>query len=191
MTRKLTVALALSLGFSLTAGLAGCSGETAESTPEVVSLQPPSSASAQAASTPAAPVIRQDTTAAEQARMQQPWMKCLKEQGIPMTTTEAGLLDIDASGNTQQTNGRILAEEPKVSKICGKLRPVLTPELDEDKNPYWDDDNNNYHECLVEGGVPLVKKDGEWVPGPGWNDATWPESLELSCQSKAFDGKKG
>jgi hypothetical protein len=189
MSRKLTIALALALGV-----LAGCSGTAEESAPKVVSLEPPSGApdAATAAAAPtAAPVIRPDTTFAEEQRMQQPWMRCLKEQGVPMQTTETGLLDIDAGGDSKETNGRILAENPKNEKACGKLRPVLAPELDEEKNPYYADDDDNFHKCRVEHGEPLVKKDGKWQPGPGWNDWAPDDDVSLACQAEAFDGKKG
>jgi hypothetical protein len=124
--------------------------------------------------------------------MAQPWMKCLGDRGIPVRTGPDGLLDIDATGTTKATNGRIRAEtDPKVTAACGKLKPVLATELDEDKNPYWADDNDDYNRCLVAHGEPLVKKDGKWVPGPGWDD--WPPDpdMELACQAKAFDGKRG
>ncbi|AGZ43979.1 hypothetical protein [Actinoplanes friuliensis] len=175
-------------GLSL-ALLTGCSGSPeAEEAPKVVSLQAPSASAAPKA--PAAPVIRPDTTALEVRQMQQPWMKCLRENDVPIKTRE-GLLDIDARGSGK-LNGRIMAtSDQKVVKACGKLMPVYAPELDEDKNPYWADDNDNYHECLVEAGVPLVKKDGKWWPGPGWGEMEPNEPLELSCQAKAFDGKKG
>ncbi|MCO8274096.1 hypothetical protein M1L60_26195 [Actinoplanes sp. TRM 88003] len=172
--------------------LAGCSSAPSEDTPSVVSLQTPGSAPVSVA--PAAPVIRPDTTAAEVRRMQQPWMKCLKENKVPMRTAEDGLLDISASGNTNETNGRIIAEtDRKVVAACGKLKPVLAPELDEDKNPYWADDDNNYHLCLVAAGQDFVKRNGEWRPGPTWyTDPQEPdEALELRCQAEAFDGKKG
>jgi hypothetical protein len=53
------------------------------------------------------------------------------------------------------------------------------------------DDNDDYNRCLVAHGDALVKKDGKWVPGPGWDD--WPPDpdMELACQAKAFDGKRG
>jgi hypothetical protein len=178
----------LSLGFLL----AGCSAGARDSAPEVATLQ---SANATAPATTAAqiaPVIRPDTTADEQARMGQPWMRCLKANGVPMKTNPDGLLDIDAGGTTKATNGRLIAtQDPKVVAACGKLMPVLAPELDEDKNPYWADDNNDYNKCLVEHGDPLVEQNGKWVPGPGWDD--WPPDpdMELACQAKAFDGKKG
>jgi hypothetical protein len=65
--------------------------------------------------------------------------------------------------------------------------------VDEDRNPYWADDDENYHKCLVEAGYDFVKKDGEWVPGPSWYTDSKPpnESVELGCQAKAFDGRKG
>lgn len=185
MRTKLTVALSLSLGL-----LAGCSGTKDDAVPEVVSLQAPSSAPAGAAPQ-AAPVIRPDTTSEEQARMSQPWMHCLKKNGVPMRTTDNGLLDI-GGGNTKETNGRIIANtNQKVVAACGKLKPILAPELDEEKNPYWADDNDNYHECLVENGSDLVKKDGTWVPGPTWQDEKPDEARDRRCQIQAFDGKRG
>jgi hypothetical protein len=61
------------------------------------------------------------------------------------------------------------------------------------RRPGWRgaDDNDDYNRCLVAHGEPLVKKDGKWVPGPGWDD--WPPDpdMELACQAKAFDGKRG
>jgi hypothetical protein len=184
--KKLAVTLVLSFGI-----LAGCSGGAAESAPKVATLKASSAASA-AAAPQAAPVIRPDTTSTEQRQMQQPWMKCLKENGVPVRTTADGLLDIDAGSDSKKANGRIMAtSDSKVTKACGKLMPVLAPELDEDKNPYWADDNDNYHECRVAGGEPLVKKDGKWQPGPGWNDWTPDGAMDLACQAKAFDGKRG
>ena len=180
----------IALGLSV-AVLAGCSGSPEQTAPEVVSLQPPGSApaSAPAAKAQVAPVIRPDTTSAEVLRMQQPWMQCRKANGVPMKTRD-GLLDIDA-GRTG-VNGRIMTtRDQKVVKACGKLQPVYAPELDEDKNPYWADDDDNYHKCLVENGVPLVKKDGKWWPGPGWGELPPNEPLEVSCQAEAYDGRKG
>jgi hypothetical protein len=183
---RTTKAVAVALSMVV---LTAC-GSPKESVPEVASVQAPGSAAA-APAAPAAPVIRPDTTFDEVARMQQPWMKCLREQGIPMRTTENGLLDIGGTGNTAAGNGRIQSRDPKIVEACGKLMPVLAPELDEDKNPYWADDDENYNKCLVAGGSKLVKKDGKWVPGPGWNDQAPNEALELSCQAKSYDGKKG
>ncbi|GAA1646318.1 hypothetical protein [Actinoplanes couchii] len=171
--------------------LAGCSGPGAESVPEVASLR--TASAAPTGTTAGAPVIRPDSTSADVRRMQQPWMRCLKEQGLPTTTTEDGLLDLTATGNTKETNGRIMSAQPEIEKACGGLRPVLAPELDEDRNPYWADDNDDYHECLVEAGLDYVKKNGEWEPGPSWyTDSQAPdEATELGCQAKAFDGRKG
>ncbi|GIE74066.1 hypothetical protein Aph02nite_00160 [Actinoplanes philippinensis] len=182
--------LAVTLTTLFLAGLAaGCSAEKEkEAPPQVASLQSPDSVPSKGAVSAAAPVIRPDTTAAEVQRMQQPWFQCLKEHDVPTRTTEEGLLDLDASASV---NGRIRASEPDMVKACGKLEPVLAPELDEDRNPYWADDDDNYHKCLVEGGVDLVKKNGEWVPGPTWGEYSPNESLELRCQAKAFDGRKG
>jgi hypothetical protein len=180
------------LALILSAGiLAGCS-PAQRPAPEVVTLRSPAAVASATAVAGAAPVIRPDTTFEEQARMGQPWMRCLKEHGVPMRTNPDGLLDIDASGNSKATNGRVMANrDPKVVAACGKLMPVLAPELDEEKNPYWADDDNNYHQCLVDHGEPLVKKDGKWVPGPGWNDWAPDTDMELACQATAYDGKKG
>jgi hypothetical protein len=192
MPKKLIVVFALALGL-----LTGCSGNAPESVPEsvpeVVSLQSPDGAekTTSSATSPAAPVIRPDTTFAEQRRMQQPWMQCLQKRGLPMQTTEEGLLDLDASGNSKETNGRIMASQPENEKACGGLRPVLAPELDEEKNPYYEDDNDNYHECLIAHGDSLVKVDGQWRPGPGWGEKAPDEAMELACQAEAFDGKRG
>jgi hypothetical protein len=178
----------LSIGFLL----AGCSSGAHESQPEVATLQSATATTQAATAAPGAPVIRPDTTDEEEAQMAQPWMKCLKTNGVPMTTNPDGLLEIDASGNTKATNGRIIATtNPKIVKACGKLMPVLAPELDEDKNPYYADDTDDYNKCLVAHGEPLVKQDGKWVIGPGWND--WPSDpdMELACQAKSYDGKKG
>ncbi|KUL27767.1 hypothetical protein [Actinoplanes awajinensis] len=187
MPKKFTLACALALGL-----LSGCSGNAPDSAPEVVSLQSPGGpVTVSSAATQAAPVIRPDTTFAEEARMQQPWMQCLKSRGVPMRTTEDGLLDLGGSGNSEETNGRLIARKPENEKACGKLRPVLAPELDEEKNPYYADDDDNYHKCLVAHGEPLIKKDGKWQPGPGWNDWTPDEAMGLACQAAAFDGKRG
>jgi hypothetical protein len=179
----------LSLGFLL----AGCSGGAKDAAePKVATLQSADATAAASAAPQVAPVIRPDTTADEQARMAQPWMKCLKANGVPMKTGPDGLLDIDASGRTKATNGRIIANsDPKVTAACSKLMPVLAPELDEEKNPYWADDNDDYNRCLVAHGEPLVKRDGKWVIGPGWDD--WPSDpdMEMACQATSFDGKKG
>jgi hypothetical protein len=176
---------------ALMAGAAGCS--SAEKAPEIATLRSPAAAaSSTAGAAPVAPVIRPDSTFAEIARMQQPWMRCLKANGVPMRTTDDGLLDIDATGRTKETNGRSIAtSDPKVVAACGKLMPVPAPELDEARNPYWADDYENYNKCLVAHGDPLVKKNGQWVPGPGWGDYAPDEAMEIGCQAKAFDGKKG
>jgi hypothetical protein len=183
--RKTLVVLALGLL------LAGCD-RAGHSEPEVATLQSAATTAPATGAAQVAPVIRPDTTAEDQARMAQPWMRCLKGNGVPVKTNPDGLLDIDASGSSRATNGRILATgDPKIVAACGKLMPVLAPELDEDKNPYWADDHDDYNKCLVAHGEPLVEKDGKWVPGPGWND--WPPNpdMELACQATSFDGKKG
>ncbi|SDS27572.1 hypothetical protein [Actinoplanes derwentensis] len=190
MSKKLMVALTLALGV-----LAGCSGPAEDSAPEVVSLLSPSGSAPDAATSkaaaPAAPVIRPDTSFEEVHRMQQPWMRCLKEHGVPMETTTEGLLEISGEGNSKETNGRLIASRPENEKACGKLRPVFAPELDEEKNPYYDDDDDNFHKCRVEHGEPLVRTNGQWRPGPGWNDWAPDEAMQLACQAQAFDGKKG
>jgi hypothetical protein len=180
------------LALAVTALLAGlctaCSGPAEQqSPPQVASLRSPSGAPSGPVSQ-AAPVIRPDTTAAEVLRMQQPWFQCLKEHDVPTRVTEGGLLDLDAAATV---NGRVRASEPDMREACGRFEPVYAPELDEARNPYWADDNDNYYRCLVEGGKDFVRKDGEWVPGPTWGDSAPDEALELGCQAKAFDGRKG
>ena len=171
------------------AALAGCDSaeSTDDATTDVVTLQsttPRSSASAVAAGPP---VIRPDTTFDEQARMQQPYLVCLKEQGLEITTGEQGLLQF---GSTEAKIGSI---DEKVQKVCGDKNPVLAPELDPEKNPYYADDDENYNKCQTERGVDLVKKDGKWRPGPNWGSEPGIDGLKISeeCQALSYDGKKG
>jgi hypothetical protein len=156
---------------------------------DIASLATPNAATSAPAPAPAgAPVIRPDTSWDEQRVMQQPFMKCLQEKGMQLATDEKGLLDLNAAAPGNQ---RIEAFREAKYADCQKLWPVLAPELDEEKNPYWADDDENYHKCVVAGGKPLVKKDGEWVPGPGFDIWEPNDAMELECQAKSYDGKKG
>ncbi|MFI5840903.1 hypothetical protein ACIA8K_14480 [Catenuloplanes sp. NPDC051500] len=167
--------------------LAACGGAEPEATPQIPTLTTP--AAAASATPPAgAPVIRPDTTWDEQRVMQQPFMRCLQEKGMRLTTDEKGLLDLDPGAPGNQ---RLTSRDDPAYADCQKLWPVLAPELDETKNPYWADDNENYHKCLVAGGKPLVKENGEWKVGPGFDTWEPDEAMEMECQATAFDGRKG
>lgn len=178
--------VAMGMLFLLTA----CGEAAPQPAPEVATLTTPNATTVASAVPPTgAPVIRPDTTWDEQRVMQQPFMKCLQERGMQLGTDEKGLLDLNpqAAGGNQRLTA---FDDPKYAD-CQKLWPVLAPELDEEKNPYWEDDNDNYHECRVAAGEPLVKENGQWRPGPGWD--TWePNGTDdMECQAKSFDGKKG
>jgi hypothetical protein len=171
------------------AALAGCnSAEPAdETTADVATLQSATPRSSASAASAGRPVIRPDTTFDEQARMGQPYMVCLKEQGIPMRTGEQGLLDF------ANTEAKLRAIEAKFQKACESKTPIMAPELDPERNPYYADDHENYHECQAERGVDLVKKDGKWRPGPNWGEEPGIDGLKISeeCQALSYDGKKG
>ncbi|WP_033344056.1 hypothetical protein [Catenuloplanes japonicus] len=164
--------------------LSACGGTDPDAAPEVATLTTPDAA-VSATPVSGAPVVRPDTTWDEQRVMQQPFMTCVRDKGLPVVTDEKGLLDL------APPDGRRLAFSDPAYGDCQKLWPVLSPELDEDKNPYWADDDENYHKCLVAGGKPLVKVDGQWRPGPGFDTWEPDEAMEMECQAAAFDGKKG
>ncbi|GAB7049463.1 hypothetical protein JCM9534A_45890 [Catenuloplanes indicus JCM 9534] len=44
---------------------------------------------------------------------------------------------------------------------------------------------------MVAGGKPLIKENGEWRPGPGFDTWEPDEAMELECQARSYDGKKG
>jgi hypothetical protein len=130
------------------------------------------------------PMIRPGTSEAEQRRLYDDYLDCLRQHGVPLTTGPDG--EVSWAGSDARP-----ADGSRPHAACGNRIPVLAPELDEARNPYYADDERNYFDCLVAHGMDWAKVNGEWEPGPRWGREPNSARVHDKCRAAAFDGKRG
>ncbi|WP_259471722.1 hypothetical protein [Streptomyces shenzhenensis] len=141
-----------------------------------------------------APQVRLDTTETEKLEMFQPYLSCLKDNGVPIQragggTNAAGKIAGDPSQYWYP--GVDVSKYPAAEKKCGGKRPLPPPELDPRTNPDYLDQFRAQIECLNREGL---KVDG--LPdGSGWNyrgesslSAAEQGRIENKCRMEAFGG---
>ena len=150
-----------------------------------------------------APQLRLDTTEKEKLAMYQPYLSCLKSNGVPVE--KAGVNPDDPLAEKKARNGQYAGDPsqlwypgvnesdyPKAMKACGGKQPRQPQELDPKTNPHFMDDFRKQIQCLNDRGL---KVDG--LPdGSGWNyrgesnlSSAEMLRLEQECKMEAFGGK--
>jgi hypothetical protein len=151
-----------------------------------------------------APQLRLDTTEEEKLAMFQPYLSCMKSNGVPIEKA-GGNPDDPLAKEKAVNNGGFVGdpsqlwysgvdetEYPKALKACGGKRPRQPQELDPKTNPHFMDDFRKQIQCMNDRGV---KVDG--LPdGSGWNyrgESTLSSAevtrIDRQCQVEAFGGK--
>ncbi|MET8277603.1 hypothetical protein [Micromonospora sp. NPDC005174] len=180
--------------------LAGCGGEKSDAggTADVASLAtgsaaPSASASAAAAAAAGRPQLRLDMNEDEKQRLWNTYNYCLRDHGVKENKERSagapkgsGIISLDQSG------------EPKAAYVaCADKLPLQPPELDEEKNPNYVIQWNDYVQCLRGRGMKIHS-----LPdGSGWTyddveDATGGlvgaayDKADKECTMEAFRGKK-
>ncbi|MEU5780714.1 hypothetical protein [Micromonospora lupini] len=188
----------------LAAVLAGCGGETSDadagSTADVASLATVSAAPSASASGGAAtgrPQLRLDMTDEEENQLWYTYNVCLRDNGVKENKARAaaaaaagtgtGIISLDQSG------------EPKAAYVaCANKLPLQPPELDEEKNPNYVSQWNDYVQCLRGRGLKIhslpdgsgwTYDDGVADPSGGLEGAAY-DKAEKECTMEAFRGGK-
>jgi hypothetical protein len=178
------IALALCIG-----ALTACAGQAADKQkpPGVITFsEPAAGASGAAATNPDAgrPQLRLDMTEAEENALFAAHSQCLKDAGVPMNRDEHGQLWF-ASDEAKR-----MATSPEVLKACGGKEPLKPPEMDPDKNPYYEEDRLANIKCQIEHGIPWQSNGGKYDYPP---DITDPAQLQIQrdCRLRHMNGKRG
>ncbi|MGC4876693.1 hypothetical protein ACLQ26_10595 [Micromonospora sp. DT43] len=179
--------------------LAGCDPETSDtgSTADVASLATASaapSASASGAAGNGRPQLRLDMNEDEKQRLWNTYNYCLRDHGVRELKERSagapkgsGIISLDQSG------------EPKAAYVaCADKLPLQPPELDEEKNPNYASQWNDYVQCLRGRGMKIhslpdgsgwTYDDGVDDPSGGLEGAVY-DKAEKECTLEAFRGKK-
>ncbi|MCX4911220.1 hypothetical protein [Streptomyces sp. NBC_00878] len=144
-----------------------------------------------------APQIRLDTTEPEKLAMYQPYLSCLKSNGVPVE--KAGIGGPNANGKFSGDPSQLwypsadVSDYPKAVQACTGKEPLYPPELDPKKNPHFMDDFRKQIECMDGRGLkvdPLPDGSG-WNYGEGGSSLSTAETtrIEHECQMEAFGGQ--
>jgi hypothetical protein len=122
------------------------------------------------------PQLRLDMTDEEQQALWQVFMKCLKDNGVPMVNRN-GLLQY---GATQKTPTFL-----KAAKACAGSEPLFPPETDPGKNPYYEEDRAANRRCQEAAGM-------KWANGmqPEVTDPRL-RQVQRDCTIKNMNGRRG
>ncbi|MFG1651171.1 hypothetical protein ACGFIE_14700 [Micromonospora sp. NPDC049275] len=185
----------------ITTALGGCGGaesDDAARTADVASLATGSAAPTASASGGTAtgrPQLRLDMTEEEEERFWYTYQVCLRDNGVKeLKERSAGaaaggkrIISLDQSG------------EPKAAYVaCADKLPLQPPELDEEKNPNYAAQWNDYVQCLRGRGMKIhslpdgsgwTYDDGVADPSGGLQGAAY-DKAEKECTMEAFRGKK-
>ncbi|MCX5070698.1 hypothetical protein OOJ91_33170 [Micromonospora lupini] len=189
----------------LAAVLAGCggatsdagTGSTAGSTADVASLATASAApgvSASGAAGTGRPQLRLDMNEDDKQRLWNTYDYCLRDHGVKENKERSagaprgsGIISLDQSG------------EPKAAYVaCADKLPLQPPELDEEKNPNYVSQWNDYVQCLRGRGMKIhslpdgsgwTYDDGVADPSGGLKGAAY-DKAEKECTMEAFHGGK-
>ncbi|AGL16306.1 hypothetical protein [Actinoplanes sp. N902-109] len=181
--RTTGAALAISLGVLLT----GCSSGDRDDTGDVASLTGAGSASSASSASPAAtaeerPLIRTDTSAAEEDRLYALWQGCYKDHGF-----DPG--EMKRAAATQEDGVAALTPERKVAwtkaeKDCANKQPEQVWERAKRLDPAYSDKLRDWITCIRAQGINAWESDGFVA-----YDSLPPDN-ELKkvddCQDKAF-----
>ncbi|WP_422738795.1 hypothetical protein ACN263_05840 [Micromonospora sp. WMMD729] len=178
--------------------LAGCGGgkSDADGTPDVASLATGSAVPSASATTAAAgrPQLRLDMNEDEKQRLWNTYNYCLRDHGVRENKERSagapkgsGIISLDQSG------------EPKAAYVaCADKLPLQPPELDEEKNPNYVIQWNDYVQCLRGRGMKIhslpdgsgwTYDDGVADPSGGLQGAAY-DKAERECTLEAFRGEK-
>ncbi|WP_435204413.1 hypothetical protein [Micromonospora sp. bgisy143] len=178
--------------------LAGCGGEKsdADGTPDVASLVTGSAVPSASATSGVAgrPQLRLDMNEDEKQRLWNTYNYCLRDHGVKEIKERSagapkgsGIISLDQSG------------EPKAAYVaCADKLPLQPPELDEEKNPNYVIQWNDYVQCLRGRGMKIhslpdgsgwTYDDGVADPSGGLQGAAY-DKAERECTLEAFRGEK-
>lgn len=161
--------------------LSACSSSSdpdASEKPSVASLVTPTTAGKQAPTPTEAerPLIRPDTSRAEQARMYNVYLSCLKEAGVPTTMIKMFRAKQGADEDTTA----------KYEKQCGSKLPQQLLDKARESDPDFADHQRADVTCLKNHGIRAeIRKDGDiWLLDdlPPDDKAHWLDD----CEQQAF-----
>jgi hypothetical protein len=189
---------ALTLIATALSGCGGAKSDDATHTVDVASLATGSAAptaSTSGGSATGRPQLRLDMAEDEQDRFWYTYKVCLRDNGVKeFKERSAGAaadgklaISLDQSG------------EPKAAYVaCANKLPLQPPELDEEKNPNYVSQWNDYVQCLRGRGLKIhslpdgsgwTYDDGVVDPSGGLTDAAY-DKAEKECTLEAFRGEK-
>lgn len=179
--------------------LAGCGGAKPDAggTADVASLATgsaePSASATAAAAAAGRPQLRLDMNEDEKQRLWNTYNYCLRDHGVreikersAAAPKGSGMISLDQSG------------EPKAAYVaCADKLPLQPPELDEEKNPNYVLQWNDYVQCLRGRGMKIhslpdgsgwTYDDGVADPSGGLEGAALSKA-EHECTMEAFGGR--
>lgn len=179
--------------------ITGCSGGDADSKDDGVASVAESGGGGKGGATksPAAddsesgrPQIRMDTTEIEELRMYQGYLRCLKNNGVPLQSKGAKMPEADP-GSLWFPGIDVGKERPEAEKACLGKKPLPPPELDPKKNPDYMDDYNKWIACNNRRGLKVnpLPDGGGWNYKPGATQPRNAEQIDQECMTEAFSGK--
>ncbi|KUO09340.1 hypothetical protein [Streptomyces sp. DSM 15324] len=185
--RRVPGAVALVAGALLLTGCAGSgdSDDDSATRQDVASLHsdaPDGSTTAEATPSPddGRPQLRLDSSEEEKNRYWHIYAMCLKDHGHKMLTAR-GPDSVDDSDHS--------ATAKAATKACANRLPLQPPELDEAKNPHYDDDYRAYVKCLNREGLKvtaLPDNSGWTYDGNTTMSAAQQTKVDKSCTLEAF-----
>jgi hypothetical protein len=185
---------------ALLTGITGCSGGDAGGQEDGVASVTESGGGGQGGATrsPAAdasesgrPQIRLDSTDAEELRMYQGYLRCLKDRGVDIAPAGDKFADWADPGSLGYPGEDVAKEHPEVERACLGKKPMQPPELDPKKNPDYMNDYHEWIECNNRRGVkvdPLPDGSG-WNYKPGANPPGNADQIDQECMREAFSGE--
>ncbi|GLY99781.1 hypothetical protein [Actinoplanes sp. NBRC 103695] len=169
---------------SVACALTACASTAEKEPPKVASFKSEAAApSPSAANGP--PVIRVDMTNAEEEALFSVYLKCLHDNGVPMTQ------QADGTWMWAGAESKIQSDTPKIKKACDNMLPQQAPEKAAATNPYYEEDNDKFWQCLKDHGDDVNKGADGWSPGPKWGEFPNAEAVTEQCEVRSFNGKKG
>ncbi|MFE8910490.1 hypothetical protein [Streptomyces globisporus] len=136
------------------------------------------------------PQIRLDTTDIEEIRMYQGYLRCLKDQGVPISTKGNKMPEADP-GTLWYPGIDVAKERPEAEKACLGKKPMNPPELDPKKNPDYMDDYYKWIECDNRRGLKVnpLPDGGGWNYKPGVTQPRNEGQIDQECMIEAFSGR--
>jgi hypothetical protein len=184
MPSSVRAALALTLCLG---AVTACSSSADPEAPKVVSFRsgPATTGSAPPSTASGRPVLRVDMTDREEDDLMQVYYVCLVDHGVAMKQNAEGRWEWAGA------ESKMASDRPEMVKACDNKIPDQPPEMNPEQNPYYEQDNNNYFQCLEDHGDDVHKDADGWNTGPKWGDFPNAAAVTEACEVQAFDGKKG